>query len=293
MIDQILEYAPQKENLWSGAYKIPWNDGEFSKRMLKMHLSQTHDMASRREKLIEKQVQWIQSEVLKNKHSRILDLGCGPGLYIKKLMDLGHECTGIDFSPASIEYARQNNKEATFFLEDIRKAEYGKDFDLILFLFGEINVFSPEESRLIVEKMYSSLKPGGIVLVEAHLFDAVRRMGQAPKTWFRSGGIRSEHWFDPVMDDSLFSEDPHIALVENNWLEKEGVALSNFWILEDGKELSHYVSTTQAYTDQEYEMLLEEANFRNVAMHGDFGDSLIETSCYQVITANKHKEERA
>ena len=57
MINKILEHRPSKEGLWNGSYKIPWNERGFSERMLKMHLSQTHDMASRREELIEKQVQ--------------------------------------------------------------------------------------------------------------------------------------------------------------------------------------------------------------------------------------------
>ena len=33
---------------WAEGEKIPWNDPEFSRRMLKEHLSQKHDAASRR-----------------------------------------------------------------------------------------------------------------------------------------------------------------------------------------------------------------------------------------------------
>lgn len=289
MISPIVEYKPKRHTLWSGKYKIPWDDRGFSERMLTMHLSQDHDMASRREKLIEQHVQWIQRRILKNKKSRILDVGCGPGLYVKKLTDLGHECRGIDFSPASIEYARQNCKEASFLLEDMREADYGNDFDVALLLFGEINVFSPQECKIIMDKLYSCLKPGGEILIEAHLFEAVKRMGQAPKSWFRSGGkcLDPTHWVDSVMNDGLFSENPHIALVENNWLEEERVALTNFWILEEAKPVSHYVSTTQAYSDQEYRTLFEGARFRNMAMHNAYGEPLTESSNFQVLTAVK------
>jgi SAM-dependent methyltransferase len=256
--------------------------------MLKMHLSQNHDMASRRDELIEKQVQWIQKEILKNNHSRILDVGCGPGLYIKKLTGLGHECTGIDFSPASIEYARQNCQEASFILDDIRNAHYGETFDVAMLLFGEINVFSPKECKLILKKMHDCLKPGGRVLIEAHLFDTITKMGKAQKSWFRSGNNHSNrsHWFDNVMNDCLFSSNPHIVLIENNWLEEEKVALSNFWVLEDDKEVSHYVSTSQAYTNQDYITLLKEASLNNITLHGDFGSELTNTSNYQVISAS-------
>ncbi|MBO2673395.1 hypothetical protein ACWAU3_02215 [Shewanella sp. JL219SE-S6] len=36
--------------------KIPWNDADFSQRMLENHLSQEHDWASRKLAVIERQV---------------------------------------------------------------------------------------------------------------------------------------------------------------------------------------------------------------------------------------------
>ncbi len=91
---------------WAEGEKIPWNDPGFSHRMLKEHLSQAHDAASRRTPTINKHVNWIHKFVLRERPSRILDLGCGPGLYSSRLAALGHTCHGIDFSPASIAYAR-------------------------------------------------------------------------------------------------------------------------------------------------------------------------------------------
>lgn len=114
---------------WSEGEKIPWNDPAFSKRMLKEHLSQAHDAASRRSETIDAQVDWIHQVVLKGRPSRILDLGCGPGLYTSRLADLGHSCTGIDFSPASIAYAKEQatarNLHCLYTEADIRSAEYG------------------------------------------------------------------------------------------------------------------------------------------------------------------------
>jgi hypothetical protein len=49
---------------WGGEYKIPWNDPAFSRRMLAEHLSQSHDMASRRVEWIDRQVEWIDKNLL-------------------------------------------------------------------------------------------------------------------------------------------------------------------------------------------------------------------------------------
>lgn len=85
--------------------KIPWHDADFSRRMLREHLSQDHDAASRRYPQIDRAVAWIHEIVLGGRPSSILDLACGPGFYTHRFTGLGHTCIGIDFGPASIEYA--------------------------------------------------------------------------------------------------------------------------------------------------------------------------------------------
>ena len=89
---------------WAEGEKIPWDEPGFSGRMLNEHLSQEHDAASRRFEVIDRHCRWIHGCVLKRNPTRILDLGCGPGLYTSRLARLGHHCVGIDFSPASIAY---------------------------------------------------------------------------------------------------------------------------------------------------------------------------------------------
>ena len=118
---------------WAGG-KIPWDDPDFSERMLQVHLSQEHDWASRRFEKIDVHVDWIHHKLLSGRPVRILDLGCGPGLYTSRLARLGHECVGIDFSPASIAYAvataERDKLQCTYLHEAIRIAEYGAGFDL-------------------------------------------------------------------------------------------------------------------------------------------------------------------
>lgn len=63
--------------------KIPWNDPDFSRRMLENHLSQEHDWASRKLSVIEQQVDWIARQLPVG--ATILDLGCGPGFYTQRL----------------------------------------------------------------------------------------------------------------------------------------------------------------------------------------------------------------
>ena len=145
---------------WSAGETIPWHESEFSQRMLKQHLSQKHDAASRRTPLVKKHVTWVHEHVLRGKPASILDLGCGPGLYTSRLALLGHTCHGIDISPASISYATERAPQGcTYALGDIRETEFGTGYDLVMFIFGEFNVFSPEDARSVLKRTCSALKP--------------------------------------------------------------------------------------------------------------------------------------
>ena len=258
----IIDQVPDEAALWDGAYKIPWDDPDFSRRMLAEHLSQEHDLASRKREMIRTQVQWIHGHIYNSTPVKLLDIGCGPGLYIEQFAALDYNCCGIDFSPASIEYARnQLGEKAQLIIGDIRSVEFGSGYELAIMVFGEFNVFSPDECRMILKKTFEALSPGGKLLLEAHTFDAVERIGRTPNSWYKSGpGLMG-----------LFSDDPHICLIENHWCDKQQTALQQFHILTaaDGTVTS-YRSTTRAWTTDQYKQLLKEAGFANVTIHSDW-----------------------
>ncbi|HOJ15222.1 MAG TPA: class I SAM-dependent methyltransferase, partial [Deltaproteobacteria bacterium] len=54
------------------------------------------------------------SELNLTGNERILDLGCGPGLYTKRLSDAGYDVTGMDYSRRSIAYAKEHDTETRY-----------------------------------------------------------------------------------------------------------------------------------------------------------------------------------
>ena len=241
-----------RSEIWEGAYKIPWDEPGFSGRMLAEHLSQEHDLASRRVEWIERQVGWIHEVLLGGRASRVLDLGCGPGFYSHRLAALGHECDGIDFGPASIGYAREHCPEGVrceFVLGDIRQVEFGQGYDLAMVLYGELNVFSPAEALAILRKAHASLRSGGRMIVEIQSSEVVECVGR---------GETAEQEFE----EGLFSERPHRCRTENRWFEEEKIAVQTFTVKEKADGLVHvYRSTTKAWPEKELIALLTEAGF--------------------------------
>jgi SAM-dependent methyltransferase len=247
---------------WAEGEKIPWNDPGFSARMLHEHLSQAHDAASRRFEIIDRHVSWIHKTVLTGKPARILDLGCGPGLYASRLARMGHECVGIDFSPASIAYAsgnaRAENLHCSYLQEDIRSADYGAGYGLVMQIFGEMNVFTPDDARKILIKAHDALGEGGLLLMEPHTFEAVRTIGGQPRSWYSGSS-------------GLFSDRPHLYLHESFWNAERRVATERYFVVDAATgDAAQHAASMQAYTDEEYRSLLAECGFGG----GIFYDSL-------------------
>lgn len=248
---------------WSEGEKIPWNEPSFSARMLKEHLSQHHDAASRRSEKIDKHVAWIHEIVLQQKQVKVLDLGCGPGLYTQRLTQLGHECVGIDYSPASIAYAAANEADreeqeqirSTYLLQDIREADYGYGYGLVMLIFGEFNVFSPSDAQAILCKAHTALEPGGVLLIEPQTEASIFQEGNSPRTWYSS-------------PSGLFSDKPHICLMENFWDEANKTASIRYWIINAATgQISRYSSSTQAYTQEELRSMLTACGFSQITFY--------------------------
>ena len=254
-IQQIIQRNPNPRP-WSEGEKIPWDEPGFSRRMLREHLSQEHDAASRRFETIDRHVDWIHNVVLAGRPSRLLDLGCGPGLYSSRLATLGHTCHGIDFSPASIEYAVENAPAGcTYMLDDLRKADFGAGYDLALFIYGELNAFRTRDVQAILRKAHAALKPGGQLLLEVSTFDSIRQQGNSPVEW-------------STEEAGLFSDQPHLVLHEAFWDQEEAVA-TNRWFIVDAAtgSVTRYIESLQAYTDEQYRALLKEAGFRSIVFY--------------------------
>jgi SAM-dependent methyltransferase len=215
--------------------------------MLVEHLRQDSELASRPAKWIDRQAAWIHDHVLEGKPSRILDLGCGPGLYLHRLVMMGHRGRGIDFGPASIEYARRHNPDESrcgFILGDIRQVAFGGPYDLVMILYGELNVFSPTEVTAILRGVRASLASHGRLIVEVQTPEAVECMGR--------GGPSEQQY-----ESGLFSDRPHRCHTGNQWLPEKKTAIQTFSVTEaGGGRTREYRSTTKAWADEELTELL-------------------------------------
>ncbi|MBC7777780.1 MAG: class I SAM-dependent methyltransferase [Phycisphaerae bacterium] len=99
---------------------------------------------------------------------RVLDLACGKGRYSRYLAEKGFEVTGLDLSPASIEFARQfEHEQLTFYQHDMRKPFRINYFDAVMNMFTSFGYFKTDHDHLLALKnVAKDLRPGGLFLLD-------------------------------------------------------------------------------------------------------------------------------
>lgn len=123
-------------------------------------------------------------EVLKavdlSSYRRLLDVGTGPGAFSIAFLKAHPQlqATLFDFPPV-IAIAREQVEQAglldrvEFKTGDITKDEFGAGYDVV-FVSNIIHSFNPKNNRLMVQKCFDALAPGGLFIIKDFLVDPHR-----------------------------------------------------------------------------------------------------------------------
>jgi SAM-dependent methyltransferase len=251
---------PERPTAWAQCGNLPWNDPDFSRRMLREHLDESHGAASRTTAERTQQIDWLWKSLGLQPGMRLLDVTCGPGLYAVELARRGLTVTGIDFSPASIAYARQLAVDqgvagrCTLIEQDVRAADFGVgEFDAAILLYGQLGVFPQPEAQTLAAKIARALKPGGRLAVE--LLDA-ERVDKKSSTW----------WYTD--NSGLWGDAPFLHLGERFWEADQQLVIERFLALHLASgALDEIILCDQIYTIATMTALLQGAGFATIATY--------------------------
>lgn len=213
---------------FAGSRRSFWSDPFVSEHLLNAHLDPDTDDASRRPGERAAAVDRILAFADRNgagPPGSMLDLGCGPGLYAIEFARAGYSVTGVDFSPVSIEHARESARKeavpATFELADIRTADFGTEYSLASIIYGEFCTFSQTERTRLLERVHAALRPGGVLVLDAFTAAYAHR-NRVANDWYVGG--RNGFWANR---DHLVLELVHHYPAANASLARYVVVLAN------------------------------------------------------------------
>jgi len=120
----------------------------------------------------------------------VIDIGCGGGFWINRLIENGYSAIGVDISPSMIEIAKKNAPLGTFFIESFVDYKF-PPCRVVTALSECFNYLTGDEKdcletlRTFFERVYASLEPGGLFIFDVS--EPGRGNGKIPTQMHRHG----------------------------------------------------------------------------------------------------------
>ncbi|MGE5391583.1 MAG: class I SAM-dependent methyltransferase [Deltaproteobacteria bacterium] len=200
-----------------------WDDDHISAQMLALHLDPEVEAASRTHETIDAEAAFIIKETGMDGSTTVLDLGCGPGLYVKRFAQTGARVTGIDMSARSLNYAEATIKSGydyvNFLNMNYLELDMDNTFDVVTLIYYDFCVLKPDEQRLLLKAVHKALKRDGVFILD--VITANRSIEENTAVSIYEGGFWSPK---PHMEicNTFVCSDPLVETVQYTIIDEEG-----------------------------------------------------------------------
>ncbi len=250
---ELIKKLSSKPQLYEKGSSVMWTDPYISKQLLELHINPDNDVASRSQVKIERIANWILERAGKAQ-KKILDLGCGPGLYAELLAQKGHSVIGVDFSENSIRYATRQAKGKKLKIEYLEKnyldLDFDNQFDLVILIYLDFCVLLPEEREKVLENIYRALKKGGLFIC-----DVVNERNIDKKTI-------SQSW--EVQETGFWKNTPYIALANGYHFPEAKVLANHHIVLSEDNTVDTYIFWSHYYEKNDLVKILKSKGFKDI-----------------------------
>ena len=258
MLKELSQFL-NKPSLYASSTNQFWNDEYISKFVLDSHLNPGVDAASRKPEFIDKSVDWIASIAPPPQYRKLLDLGCGPGLYAERFNSAGYAVTGMDFSKRSIEYAKEqataHNGKIDYFYQDYLTIDFDACFDVVTLIYCDFGVLSTADRATLISKAHRGLRAGGILILD--VFTPARYDSrQEARDWN----------YQP--DGGFWNERPHLCLNSFYRYDEDRTVL-NQTIVIDESGVECYNIWEHCFTKDALLLEAQTAGFIQYKLYGD------------------------
>ncbi len=175
-----------------------WNDPHISAQMLRFHLDPIAEPASRAHTFIARSVDWLVPALGLEPGSRLLDLGCGPGLYANRIAAHGITVLGIDVSARSLDFARSQAQASSlpsvFRQGNYLESDLGFGHDAAILIYEDYCALSPAQRASLLARIHTAVLPGGRLLFDV---TGTSRFNQYRDAVVSEPDLMDGFWADP------------------------------------------------------------------------------------------------
>ena len=234
-----------------------WTDPYIQRQMLKEHLNPESDGASRRNESVRKITEFIIDH--SNPGGRLLDLGCGPGLYTSILANEGYDVTGIDFNGASIEYAVRKRGDIRYMLGDYIEGYPDGKYDTVIMIYCDFGTHSDDNRDRLLKNIYDSLDYEGVFIFDVFTEDLLKDKHEG-QSW-------------DYAPEGGFWDNGEYLLLGHTFHYPEDRAFAYQYNLLAGEGTKHFIVWDRYYSKDEITAVLRKIGFRSVAIHNNILES--------------------
>lgn len=257
MYQKLFDYLKDKPALYEPSTSKFWDDEHISKGMLEAHLNPDIDPASRKHEFIDRSVEWISKMAYPGDCPKLLDLGCGPGIYAERFNQRGYRVTGVDFSKRSIQYAKESAAKQGLSIEyhyqNYLTIAYEQEYDVATLIYCDFGVLSGEDRKKLLKLICHSLKPGGIFIFDVFNPNQYKGVEEYHNYSYSSGGF--------------WNEAEHLILETLYRYEESNTFLRQYVVLAEDTQC--YNIWEHTFTTEELQNDLIEAGFDRIEFFGD------------------------
>lgn len=147
-----------------------WDDEHISAQMLELHLNPDTEAASKKKRTIDAETDFIIRQSDLDHSKAVIDLGCGPGLYVQRFAQTGAKVLGVDISERSLRYATENigtqYQNARFAQMNYLDMKLEEKFDVATLIFYDFCALIPNEQKKLLANVYALLKDDGLLFLD-------------------------------------------------------------------------------------------------------------------------------
>jgi len=240
-----------------------WTDDHTSKQMLTFHLNEEIDVSSRNAAFIDRSVEWIASQLNVGAGTKIVDFGCGPGLYATRLAQRQADVTGIDFSKRSVQYAQEvatrEGLSIHYINQNYLEFETDDRFHLVLMIMCDFCALSPSQRKKILSKFHTILEPDGSALLDVYSLTA---FGQRQEAATYEANLLNGFW----------SPNRYYGFLNTFKYEEEKVVLDKYTLIEASRTRTIY-NWLQYFSPEALEREFAECGFTIEKLYSDVAGS--------------------
>ena len=239
-----------------------WDDEHISAQMLQAHLNPDQEAASRTFAFMDASAAWIAQIAPPDCFPRLLDLGCGPGLYAQRFAQKGYQVTGVDLSRRSVQYAQERARaeglDIRYHLGNYCQLDLQETFDLVTLIYCDFGVLSPADRHQVLCRAHDHLRPDGRMVLDA--FSAAYEAAFQP--WQR---------WECCPQGGFWRREPYILLEEGR-LYPDHVTGQHINVI-TAEEQATYDLWNTCFTPERLAQEAEQAGFALLDVYGDVAGS--------------------